>query len=108
MTSKAALCLHLLKGEVINIGTGFRLLGITNVPREIGRSVERAFDIHVSRSHQEGKSRYNVPCTWVNYRLNKTDYNYPGIEKMKDYVREQIKGESNEKNLLKYCQQSLF
>lgn len=108
MTSKAALCLHLLKGEVINIGTGFRLLGITNVPREIGRSVERAFNIQVSRSHQEGKSRYNVPCTWCNYRLNRTDYNAEGIEKMKMYVREQLKGEPNENGLLRFCQSSLF
>lgn len=108
MTAKAAICLALLKGEVLNIGTGFRLLGVTNLPREIGRSVERSFHIEVSRSHQEGKSRYNVPCTWVNYRLNKTDYNSKGIENMKSYVREQIKGEPNEKAMLKYCQPNLL
>lgn len=88
MNSKAALCLHLLKGEVVNIGSGFKLLGITNVPREIGRSIERPFGVTISRTYKEGKTRYGVPCNWVDYRLNFTEYNKPGIEKMKKYVSE--------------------
>jgi hypothetical protein len=108
MTSKAALCIHLLKGEVVNIGTGFRLLGITNIPREIGRSVERAFGVVVSRSHQEGKSRYNVPCTWVNYRLNKSEHNQPGIAKMIEYIKECMKDDKENIPTKKINQPVLF
>jgi len=94
MTSKAALCKALLDGRVLNIKNGFQLLGITNIPREIGRSVERAFGVKVSRTQKEGTSRYGQHCTWTNYRLNKTDYNKEGIQKMKEYVEEQLKGVS--------------
>lgn len=90
MTSKAALAAALLRGDVINIKNGFRLFGITNVPREIGRSIERAFGVEVSRTHMEGESRYGQPCVWVDYRLNKADYNKEGIEKMKAYVKDQL------------------
>lgn len=90
MTSKAALCKALLDGKVLNIKNGFELLGITNVPREIGRSVERAFGVIVSRTQREGHSRYGQAVTWVDYRLNRTQYNKEGIEKMREYVREQV------------------
>lgn len=90
MTSKAALCASLLRGDVLNIKNGFDLLGITNVPREIGRSIERSFGVVVSRTQMEGSSRYGQPCVWVNYRLNKTQMNEDGIRKMKEYVKEQM------------------
>lgn len=94
MTSKAALCASLLKGDVLNIKNGFDLLGITNVPREIGRSVERAFGVTVSRTPMDGKSRYGQPCVWVNYRLNRTPMNAEGIKKMIEYVKEQLSNEN--------------
>jgi hypothetical protein len=94
MNAKAALCLALLKGEVVSIRTGFMNLGITNVPREIGRSIERedehGFGVIVSRTHKKGKSRHGVPCSWTEYRLNKSEHNLPGIEKMKAYVKDNI------------------
>lgn len=90
MTSKAALIKALLDGRVLNIKNGFHLLSITNIPREIGRSVERAFDVQVSRVHREGTSKYGQPCTWVDYHLNKTDYNKNGIEKMRLYLAENM------------------
>lgn len=90
MTSKAALCMALLRGEVVTIMTGFKYYGISNVPREISRGVEQPFNVLVTRTRKEGKSRYNVPVTWVEYRLNRVDYNLPGIELMKAYVKEQM------------------
>jgi hypothetical protein len=90
MTSKAALCKALLEGKVVNIKNGFHLFGITNVPREIGRSIERAFGVTVSRTNKDGKSRYGQPCCWVDYRLNFTGYNMEGINKMKQYVADQM------------------
>jgi hypothetical protein len=92
MTSKAALAKALLEGKVVNIKNGFHLFGITNVPREIGRSIERAFGVTVSRTNKDGKSRYGQPCCWVDYRLNRTGYNLDGIKKMEEYVRNQTNG----------------
>lgn len=86
MNSKAALCKALLDGRVLNIKNGFDLLGITNIPREIGRSVERAFGVQVSRTPKEGQSRYHQKCVWVDYRLNNTEYNKEGIKKMREYI----------------------
>ena len=90
MTATAALCTALLKGQVVNIKNGFELFGITNVPREIGRSVERRFGVVVSRTQMQGKSRHGQECIWVNYRLNRTEYNQEGIEKMISYVQSQL------------------
>lgn len=92
MTSKAALAKALLDGKVVNIMNGFKLFGITNVPREIGRSIERAFGVEVSRTDNDGETRYGQPCNWVDYRLNRTEYNKEGIKKMKEYVVEEMTG----------------
>lgn len=111
MTSKAALCLALLEGRVLNIKNGFELFGITNIPREIGRSVERAFDVQVSRTTMVGKSRYGQECTWCNYRLNRTEYNKQGIEKMREYIRQQLPSSTEAKTdtqKRKLQQQELF
>jgi hypothetical protein len=90
MTAKAALCLHLLKGEVLNIKNVFTMIGFTNCPREISRMVEKPFGVQVSRTRREGKSRYGQPVFWYDYRLNRTDYNAEGIQKMTEYVQSQI------------------
>ena len=90
MTAKAALCKALLDGKVINIKNGFTLFGLTNVPREVGRSVERAFNVEVSRTPMDGTTRYGQSCNWVDYRLNRTEYNQDGIKKMKEYVAAEV------------------
>ena len=93
MTAKAALCLALLEGKVLNIFNGFKLLGITNIPREIGRCIEDekrwGFGVIVSRTERKGTSQYGRPCEWVDYRLNRTEYNKPGISKMIEYVKKE-------------------
>jgi len=90
MTSKAALIKALLDGKTVNIKNGFELFSITNVPREIGRSVERSFNVKVDRTPREGISRYKQPCVWVDYKLLKTEENKKGIELMRAYLAEQI------------------
>lgn len=90
MTSKAALVKYLLDGKVINIKNGFHLLSITNVPREIGRSIERAFDVEVTRVDREGVSKYKQPCVWVDYHLEKNERNKEGIKKMREYLAENM------------------
>ena len=90
MNAKAALCLALLKGEVLNIKNCFSLIGLTNCPREISRMVEQPFGVRVSRTHMKGKSRYSGSVTWVNYRLNSSEHNKEGIEKMREYVKKHL------------------
>jgi hypothetical protein len=41
MTQRAALCQALLNGEKLSIMDGFKKFGITNLPREISRGVEK-------------------------------------------------------------------
>lgn len=90
MTQKAALCLSLLRGEVLSIMVGFQRLAISNVPREIGRSVERSFNVEVSRTPVKFTSRYGHKGEYYNYRLNKAKYNLPGIKSMAAYIVKSI------------------
>lgn len=90
MTSKAALAKALLDGRIVNIKNGFDLFGITNVPREIGRSIERVFNVEITRIDRKGKSKYEQPCVWVDYHLEKNDRNKEGISKMREYLAENM------------------
>jgi len=89
MTQTAALCKALLAGEILSILTGFILCGCTNVPREIGRSIERKFGLVIDRERVEAKNRYGNPCSYVKYSLNRRKKeNNEGIKKMTAYVLE--------------------
>lgn len=90
MTAKAALCKALLDGRVLNVKNCFETIGLTNCAREISRMIEQPFGVIVSRTHRDGKSRYQQPVQWIDYRLNVTDYNKEGIQKMIEYVKSQF------------------
>lgn len=90
MTAKAALCKALLDGRTINVKNCFELIGLTNASREVGRMVEKDFDVRVSRTPRKGKSRYGQAVNWVDYRLMPTEENKEGIRAMKEYVNEQL------------------
>lgn len=87
MTAKAALCLALLEGRVLNVSNCFKELGLSNIAREIPRMVENPFGVVVSRVPKAGKSRYGQPVSYVNYRLNTSEHNLEGIEKMRLYCK---------------------
>ena len=110
MTAKAALALALLEGRVLNIKNGFQLFGISNTPREISRCIEDekrfGFGVMVSRTEMTGVSRYGRPQRWINYHLNKTAYNKPGIERMKAYVKEQLESNPRTTKQLKITRQA--
>lgn len=89
MTAKAALIKALLNGDVLNVKNCFSKIGLTNCAREISRMVEQPFNAIVSRTPRNGKSKYGSSVTWIDYRLNYTDYNKDAIKKMKKYVDEQ-------------------
>jgi hypothetical protein len=101
VTAKAALCDYLLKGKVLNIKNCFSLIGLTNCPREISRMIEQPFGVQVSRVNKTGKSRFGQYVTWIDYRLNKTEYNAAGIEKMKAYLSEQKDMPTENKTVVK-------
>lgn len=90
MTQKAAIGLALLKGEMLSIMNGFQLFHCTNIPREISRSIEQEFGIRVSREKVPFRSKYGQQGFYFRYRLNFTDYNRKGIDKLKEYVKQQI------------------
>jgi len=86
MTAKWALCVSLLSGNVLDINKVWRETGLTNISREIGRSIERDFGVEVSKIRKDGLSRWGMPVFWFQYRLNRTEHNKEGIRKMLDYV----------------------
>lgn len=88
MNAIAAISQALLRGEILTIKTAFRDFGVSNLPREVGRSIERKFGIRVSKLQREGKSRFGVPIYFYEYRLNKDDpSNSKGILAMIEYVK---------------------
>ncbi len=92
MTATAALCKAFLSGKIISIKNAYFDYGISNIGREVGRSIERKFHVKISRLPREGKSRYGRNCVWVEYRLNPLlKGNKTGIKKMREYVESQKK-----------------
>lgn len=81
----AYVCQSLLRGEVLTIMDGFKRFNVSNIPREISRSVESKFDVVISRERVEFKTDLGLPGFYLKYRLNFTEYNIPGINKMKTY-----------------------
>lgn len=110
MNAKTALCMALLQGKTISIRTGFLDLGLTNIPREVSRSVEKPFGVIVTRLQKNGKSRWGCDCIWFEYRLEKSEINREGIEKMKQYVRENtvIEYPKTAKQILEFKQTQLL
>lgn len=86
MTQTAAICSALLKGDVLSIMDGFRKFSCTNLPRELSRSVEQKFGVEISKTPTKFTSQYGQKGQYYRYRLNHTDYNKEGIEKMREYV----------------------
>lgn len=91
MTAKAALAKELLSGRVITIMSGFMELAITNTPREVSRMIEKDFGVEVSRTPRKKNGKYGRTVNYYEYRLNRTERNKEGIEKMKAYVKSQEK-----------------
>lgn len=86
MTQTAAIAQALLEGQVLSIMTGFKLFSCTNLPRELSRGIEQKFNIIISKERVDFTSKYGQSGFYFRYRLNQTDYNKEGIEKMKEYV----------------------
>lgn len=88
MNQIASIARALIKGDVLTIMDGFSRFHCSNIPREISRSIEQKFDVEVSRERVEYKTEDGLPGHFFRYRLNHTEYNLPGIERMKVYILE--------------------
>lgn len=87
MNAISAIAQAFLNGDVLTIKTAFKDFGTSNLPREVGRAIERKFKVRISKVPKKGKSRWGVPVRWHTYRLNKDDpENAAGIEEMIKYV----------------------
>ena len=103
MTAKAVLCLYLLEGRVLNVSNCFKEIGLSNIGREIPRMVEEPFGVIVSRVARAGKNRYNQPVSYTDYRLNASDHNLEGIEKMREYCKDHgVKFPSSGPSIVEY------
>jgi hypothetical protein len=104
----AHIAFALLQGEVITIMDGFKRFLVTNVPREVGRAIERKFDVKLSRTRKDFISTTGQPGMYFEYRLNQTEYNKAGVQRMWTYVNEKlIKPKSNIEPKM-YTEQKLF
>lgn len=89
MTQISSIAQFLLKGNVLSIMNGYHLFNCTNAPREVSRSIEKKFGLIVSREKVSHTSAYGHKGFYFRYRLNKTEYNRPGIELMRKYIKDQ-------------------
>ncbi len=92
MTQIAAIAQSLLKGDVLSIMDGFHKFSVTNLPRELSRSIEKKFGVIISKSPTLFKSQYGHSGVYFKYRLNKDlEQNKKGIELMKIYIKTKSK-----------------
>ena len=111
MNATTAIGLAFLKGDVLTIKTAFRDYGISNLPREASRCIEKKFGLKLAKVKKTGKSRFGIDCYWYEYRLPDTSYNKLGRAKLIDYCQKHL-GTMNqcktEKERTLFVQTSLF
>jgi len=111
MNATTAIGLAFLRGDVLTIKTAFRDYGVSNLPREASRCIEKKFGLKLAKVKKTGKSRFGIPCYWNEYRLPDTLYNKPGRAKLIDYCQKHIGSMTTcktEKERTVFVQQSLF
>ena len=104
----AHIAFALLQGEVITIMDGFKRFLVTNVPREVGRAIERKFDVKISRTRKDFISTTGQPGNYYEYRLNQTEYNKAGVQKMWTYVNDNLVKPNSDIQPKMYTEQRLF
>lgn len=108
MNATTAIAMALLQGRVLTIKTSFKEFGVTNLPREVSRQIEKKFGVSLSRVRKSGKSKYGVDVTYFEYRLPNTEYNSDGIAKMREYISENSQTETKHTRSGKKIQLDLF
>lgn len=83
----ASLCFDLLNGKTVSIKTGFKSYGITNIPREISRAVEKKFDIVIDRKQINYTTEYGFSGYYFEYKLDISKQKKKSICKIYDYIK---------------------
>lgn len=99
MTQISAIAFSFLKGESNSIMSAFKKFYCTNLPREVGRSIERKFGVKVHRTPVEFKSTYGHTGTYIRYTLLRTSENKEGRKKMIEYVGKQLENPKTQAEL---------
>lgn len=68
---KTALIKHLIKGGKLSIKNAYLDFGISNISREVIRLIEVPFDVVLTRTKMNGKTKYGSVCTWYEYSASK-------------------------------------
>lgn len=87
-TAKAAIANHFLNGGEMGIADCFNLFGVTNLPREISRAIEKPFGIKIDRKPVLVKTQFHKSKLIKRYRLNKKKNSDLAIKRMIKYVNE--------------------
>ena len=91
MNKKCALIKSLLQGDIINVSNSIRLTSLSNPAREIPRSIEKPFNVIVSRTKVETKDQFGNYAMYYNYRLNPLIAgNKIGIKLMREYLAQNM------------------
>jgi hypothetical protein len=90
MTAKCALALALLEGRVLTVFNCMKEIGYSNIGREIPRTIEKPFGVIVSRVSKESTNRYGDPVKYTEYRLNNTEANKEGRQKLIYFCKKEI------------------
>ena len=62
---------HLFAGKKLSIYNAFTKFGISNISREVGRLIEKPFNIELKREKKVGKTQDGEPCYWFEYSATK-------------------------------------
>ena len=91
MTRQQALATYLLTGKPVSIKIAYTYFGISNISREVIRLIERPFNVQLTRTKKEGKTKYGTYCNWYEYLLLPTKLNAKGIKAMKQMLKDEQK-----------------
>ena len=62
---------HLIDGKKLSILNAFTKFRISNISRELGRLIEKPFNIKLNREKKVGKTQDGEPCYWFEYSATK-------------------------------------
>lgn len=70
LTRKQALIKHLLSGGTLSIKNAYIDFGISNIAREVGRLIEKPYNVVLERKKHTSKTKYGSDCYWFEYSAN--------------------------------------
>jgi hypothetical protein len=118
-SQKCALIKALLDGHTLDILNGMKMIGATNIPREVGRHVinpKTGFNARVIKKRIDITTQYGTHGYYFTYKLDKSEKNNDAVAAMRKYLSEQnikpaektTKPKENKSSTTSFQHQSLF